>query len=94
MLCGSVKIYDKEVAPLLGKAAVDRARAMGSDIPVALHLDHGPNLEAVKICIDSGFSSVMIDGSHYSFEENIAITKEVVEYAKNLTFQLKLNLEF
>lgn len=51
------------------------------DIPVALHLDHGPDFETCKMCIDNGFSSVMIDGSKYDFEENIAITKKVVEYA-------------
>lgn len=79
---GALKYMTKEVVPLLAKAAVDRARAMGSDIPVALHLDHGPNLEAVKLCIENGFSSVMIDGSHYSFDENIRVTKEVVDYAK------------
>ena len=50
-------------------------------IDVALHLDHGPNLDAVKTCIDAGFSSVMIDGSHYDFEENVKVTKEVVDYA-------------
>ena len=51
------------------------------DIPIALHLDHGPDFETCKMCIDNGFSSVMIDGSKYDFEENIAITKKVVEYA-------------
>ncbi|MGN1270070.1 MAG: class II fructose-1,6-bisphosphate aldolase [Clostridia bacterium] len=51
------------------------------DIPVALHLDHGPDFETCKMCIDNGFSSVMIDGSKYDFEENIALTKKVVEYA-------------
>ena len=52
-----------------------------TDLPIALHLDHGENFEVCKSCIDGGFSSVMIDGSKYSFEENIAITKQVVEYA-------------
>ena len=51
------------------------------DIPIALHLDHGPDFETCKMCIDGGFSSVMIDGSKYDFEENIALTKQVVEYA-------------
>ncbi|MGB7603919.1 MAG: class II fructose-1,6-bisphosphate aldolase [Lutisporaceae bacterium] len=50
-------------------------------LPIALHLDHGEDFEICKSCIDGGFSSVMIDGSRYSFEENIAITKKVVEYA-------------
>ncbi len=51
------------------------------DIPVALHLDHGPDFETCKMCIDNGFSSVMIDGSKYNFEENVALTKQVVDYA-------------
>ncbi len=61
------------------------ARAMveelGSSIPVALHLDHGNSFELAKDCIDSGFSSVMIDASHHSFEENAKLSKEVVDYA-------------
>ncbi len=52
-----------------------------TDLPVALHLDHGESFEVCKSCIDGGFSSVMIDGSKYSFEENIAMTRQVVEYA-------------
>ena len=48
---------------------------------IALHLDHGADFEICKACIDGGFTSVMIDGSHHSFEENIAVTKKVVEYA-------------
>lgn len=51
------------------------------DIPIALHLDHGPDFETCKACIDGGFSSVMIDGSSLPFEENIAMAKKVVEYA-------------
>lgn len=51
------------------------------DIPIALHLDHGPDFETCKSCIDGGFTSVMIDASSKPFEENIAITKEVVDYA-------------
>lgn len=50
-------------------------------IPVAIHLDHGPDFETAKLCIDNGFTSVMIDGSKYDFEENIELTKKVVEYA-------------
>ena len=52
-----------------------------SDIPIALHLDHGDTFELCKECIDAGFTSVMIDGSHLPYEENIALTKKVVEYA-------------
>ncbi len=50
-------------------------------LPVALHLDHGPDFETCKSCIDGGFTSVMIDGSHLPYEENVALTKKVVEYA-------------
>ena len=52
-----------------------------NDIPIALHLDHGPDYATCKSCIDDGFTSVMFDGSHYPFKENIEKTKEVVEYA-------------
>ncbi len=52
-----------------------------TDLPICLHLDHGADFEVCKSCIDGGFTSVMIDGSHHSFEDNIALTKKVVEYA-------------
>ena len=51
------------------------------DIPVALHLDHGPDFETCKMCVDNGYTSVMFDGSKYDFETNIKLTKEVVDYA-------------
>ena len=51
------------------------------EVPIAIHLDHGPDFETCKMCIDNGFTSVMIDGSKYDFEENVALTKKVVEYA-------------
>ncbi|MBP3645095.1 MAG: ketose-bisphosphate aldolase, partial [Clostridia bacterium] len=57
------------------------AAVQETGLPIALHLDHGPDFETCKACIDGGFSSVMIDGSHLSFEENIALTKKVVDYA-------------
>ncbi len=57
------------------------AAILDTELPIALHLDHGENFEVCKSCIDGGFSSVMIDGSKYSFEENIAMTKQVVDYA-------------
>lgn len=57
------------------------AAAEESNIPIAMHLDHGPDFETCKMCIDAGFTSVMIDGSKYDFEENIRITKQVVDYA-------------
>ena len=57
------------------------AAVESTNIPIALHLDHGPDFETCKMCIDAGFTSVMIDGSKYDFEENISITKQVVDYA-------------
>jgi len=78
---GALKYIGDSYIPNIAKAAVDYARSKGSDIPVALHLDHGPDIAAVKKCIELGFSSVMIDGSHYDFAENIKVSKEVVEYA-------------
>ena len=57
------------------------AAILDTELPIALHLDHGESFEVCKSCIDGGFSSVMIDGSKYSFEENIAMTKQVVDYA-------------
>lgn len=57
------------------------AAVADTDVPIALHLDHGDGFEICKDCIDGGFTSVMIDGSHHSFEDNIAVTKRVVEYA-------------
>ena len=57
------------------------AACESTTIPIALHLDHGPDFETCKMCIDNGFTSVMIDASKYDFEENIRITKEVVDYA-------------
>lgn len=78
----------------MAMGAVAMAREMGSQIPIALHLDHGDSFELCKSCIDSGFSSVMIDGSHHSFEENIALTQKVVEYAhaRNVTVEGELGV--
>lgn len=68
------------------------AAIIETDLPIALHLDHGDTFELCKACIDGGFTSVMIDGSHLSFEENIALTKKVVDYAKprNVTVEGEL----
>jgi fructose-bisphosphate aldolase class II len=80
---GSARKYaDQTMLPFMAMGAVKMAREMGSNIPVALHLDHGGSFELAKSCIDSGFSSVMIDGSHHPFEENMEVTKQVVEYAR------------
>ena len=73
---GARKYAKHEYLMALAKAAV-----ADTGIDLALHLDHGADFEICKSCIDGGFSSVMIDGSHHSFEDNIALTKKVVEYA-------------
>ena len=65
----------------MARGAVDYAKELGYPIPIVLHLDHGPSFEVAKECIDNGFSSVMIDGSSLPFEQNIALTKKVVDYA-------------
>jgi fructose-bisphosphate aldolase class II len=57
------------------------AAVIETGLPICLHLDHGDTFELCKSCIDGGFTSVMIDGSHFSFEENVTLTKKVVEYA-------------
>ena len=62
-------------------AIADAEESAGFDLPIAVHLDHGDSFELCKSCIDGGFSSVMIDGSHLPFEENIKLTRQVVEYA-------------
>ena len=73
---GARKYAKQEYLLALANAAIK-----DSGIDLALHLDHGADFEICKACIDGGFSSVMIDGSHHSFEDNIAVTKKVVEYA-------------
>jgi len=73
---GARKYAKHEYLMALAKAAV-----ADTGIDLALHLDHGADFEICKSCIDGGFSSVMIDGSHHTFEDNIALTKKVVEYA-------------
>ncbi len=60
------------------------AAVADTDLPIVLHLDHGADFEICKSCIDGGFTSVMIDGSHYSFEDNVVLTRKVVEYAHAL----------
>jgi fructose-bisphosphate aldolase class II len=65
----------------MGQGAVAMAREQGYNIPIALHLDHGDTFELCVQCIESGFSSVMIDGSHHPYDKNVELTKKVVEYA-------------
>jgi len=78
---GARKYANANLLRNMAKGAVEFAKELGCEVPIALHLDHGDTFELCKDCIDSGFSSVMIDGSHHSFEDNIALTKKVVEYA-------------
>ena len=70
----------KYARPIYLKKMVEAATEE-TNIPIVLHLDHGPDFETCKACIDAGFTSVMIDGSKYDFEENVALTKKVVDYA-------------
>lgn len=65
----------------MGKGVVEMAQEQGYSIPIALHLDHGDTYDLCVSCIESGFSSVMIDGSSHTYEENIELTKKVVDYA-------------
>lgn len=65
----------------MARGATEYAHELGCDIPIVLHLDHGDSFETCKECIDNGFSSVMIDGSHLPYDENVAVTRKVVEYA-------------
>jgi fructose-bisphosphate aldolase class II len=82
---GSARKYaNANFLPYMAAGAVQMAKALGAPIPIALHLDHGNSFELAKACIDSGFSSVMLDGSHHPFEENAALTRQVVEYAHEL----------
>lgn len=78
---GARKYANQTLLRYMAQGAVEYAKELGQNIPIVLHLDHGDSLELCKSCIDMGFSSVMIDGSHHSFEDNIKLTKQVVEYA-------------
>lgn len=71
----------KYANPVYLKKLVEAATILAPNIDIALHLDHGADFEICKECIDNGFTSVMIDGSRFDFEENVALTKKVVEYA-------------
>ncbi len=80
---GARKYANETLLRYMAMGAVQMVRKdLKSNIPIVLHLDHGDSFELAKSCIDSGFSSVMIDGSHLPYEENVALTKKVVEYAK------------
>jgi fructose-bisphosphate aldolase, class II len=83
---GARKYADQILLQYMGQGAVEMMKAYAKEkglkpVPMALHLDHGDTFELAKSCIESGFSSVMIDGSHHAFEKNIELTKQVVEFA-------------
>lgn len=78
---GARKYANATLLRNMAKGAVEYVKELGYEIPVVLHLDHGDTFELCKDCIDSGFSSVMIDGSHHSYDDNVALTKKVVDYA-------------
>jgi len=78
---GARNYANETMLRFMAMGAVAMAKEMGVDLPIVLHLDHGDSFELCKNCIDSGFSSVMIDGSHLPYDENVALTKQVVEYA-------------
>jgi len=78
----------------MAEGAVGYAKELGKEIPICLHLDHGNSLEFAKSCIDTGFSSVMFDGSALPYEENIAISRKVIEYAhdRDVTVECELGI--
>ena len=78
---GARKYANATLLRNMAKGSVEYVKELGYDVPIVLHLDHGDTFEICKDCIDNGFSSVMIDGSHHSYDDNVALTKKVVEYA-------------
>lgn len=78
---GARKYANQTLLRYMAQGAVQYAKELGYEIPIVLHLDHGDSFELCKDCIDNGFSSVMIDGSQLPYEENVALTKKVVDYA-------------
>ena len=78
---GARKYANQTLLRYMAQGAVEYAKELGKNIPICLHLDHGNSFELCKSCIDMGFSSVMIDGSHLPYDENVALTKQVVDYA-------------
>jgi fructose-bisphosphate aldolase class II len=80
---GARKYANQTLLRWMAKGAVEMVRKdLKSNIPICLHLDHGDTFELCKSCIETGFSSVMIDGSSHTYEDNIKLTKQVVEYAR------------
>ncbi|MCL2417107.1 MAG: class II fructose-1,6-bisphosphate aldolase [Bacteroidales bacterium] len=78
---GARKYANQTLLRFLAQGAVEYSKELGFKVPIVLHLDHGADFEICKSCIESGFSSVMIDGSHLPYDENVELTRKVVEYA-------------
>ncbi|MBM4352182.1 MAG: class II fructose-1,6-bisphosphate aldolase [Deltaproteobacteria bacterium] len=78
---GARKYANQTLLRYMAEGAVEFAKELGGNIPICLHLDHGDTFELCKSCIETGFSSVMIDGSHHPYEKNVELTRQVVEYA-------------
>ncbi len=78
---GARKYANQTLLRYMAQGACEYAKELGCEIPIVLHLDHGDSFELCKSCIEFGFSSVMIDGSAHSYEDNVALTKKVVEFA-------------
>ncbi len=78
---GARKYANQTLLRYMAQGAVEYAKELGFAIPIVLHLDHGDTFELCKSCIDFGFSSVMIDGSHHPYEKNVELTRKVVDYA-------------
>ena len=78
---GARKYANQTMLRYLAKGAVEYAKELGYPIPIVLHLDHGDSFELCKSCIETGFSSVMIDGSHLPYDENVKLTRQVVDFA-------------
>ena len=91
---GARQYANQTLLQYMAKGAVEVAREMGYAIPIALHLDHGDSFDLAKSCIETGFSSVMIDGSHLPYEENIGLTTRVVELSRryNVTVEGELGV--
>ena len=78
---GARKYANQTLLRYMAQGAVEYAKELGANVPIVLHLDHGDTFELCKSCVEYGFSSVMIDGSHHSYEQNVELTAKVVEYA-------------
>jgi len=78
---GARQYANQTLLRYMAQGAVEFAKELGFAVPIVLHLDHGDSFELCKSCIETGFSSVMIDGSHLPYDENVKLTRQVVEFA-------------